>query len=291
MAKICILCRKDISNAPRTKDAQGNYYCQPCADAARRRAATSEHGTLPAERQFDQALAALESGAATDDNVAANRPTMASIINQTERDPSPEVIAMAFRDIRADEGPFTELSNSFQLFGTTYAGPAFVSPIALYLVKESTQIRSAGTDGGIASVGTGGALAIGVGALAGGFIGAAVAGAIVYGASQPKNTHAALGLCTCQVFQLSPATCAAVDPRRKKPHLEVVVINRKTLTSIELAPKGLSFSVGSERFVVQTGAATNSALLVLRELNWQTGSGLKPSMPPAHFIRPDLRPR
>ncbi len=34
--KTCVLCGEDCSGKPRTKDARGRYYCQPCYDEAKR---------------------------------------------------------------------------------------------------------------------------------------------------------------------------------------------------------------------------------------------------------------
>lgn len=33
-AKLCVICREDCAGRPRTKDAKGQYYCQPCYDDA-----------------------------------------------------------------------------------------------------------------------------------------------------------------------------------------------------------------------------------------------------------------
>lgn len=38
-AKVCASCAVDVSNAPRTKDAQGRYFCKPCVEKLKAKAA------------------------------------------------------------------------------------------------------------------------------------------------------------------------------------------------------------------------------------------------------------
>jgi hypothetical protein len=41
-AKVCAACSKDVSTLPRTKDAQGRYFCKECVDKLKAKAATAK---------------------------------------------------------------------------------------------------------------------------------------------------------------------------------------------------------------------------------------------------------
>jgi hypothetical protein len=43
IAKVCCMCQKDVSAAKHGKDKRGRYYCEPCFDAAKKRAAATAH--------------------------------------------------------------------------------------------------------------------------------------------------------------------------------------------------------------------------------------------------------
>lgn len=65
-AKTCIVCKKDCSDRPRTKDAQGRYTCRTCMDRVQdqQRTSVSPEGELAADdlASLAQAEASAESG-------------------------------------------------------------------------------------------------------------------------------------------------------------------------------------------------------------------------------------
>jgi hypothetical protein len=51
--KVCVVCGKDVSQADRIKDPQGNYYCQPCWQAS-----LDAYQALPSDIRDEQAMVA-----------------------------------------------------------------------------------------------------------------------------------------------------------------------------------------------------------------------------------------
>jgi hypothetical protein len=47
-AKVCAACSKDVSSLPRTKDAQGRYFCKECVDKLKAKAAAKSAPDKPA---------------------------------------------------------------------------------------------------------------------------------------------------------------------------------------------------------------------------------------------------
>ena len=75
--KICVICRDDCSDRPRTKDSKGRYYCKPCYERALKRYQEKKAAAARRQRQQPAPEVRADLIGLEDDVAAADQPTQA----------------------------------------------------------------------------------------------------------------------------------------------------------------------------------------------------------------------
>ena len=75
--KICVICRDDCSNRPRTKDSKGRYYCKPCYERALKHYREKKAAAARRQRHHPAAEVRADLIGLDNDGPAAGQPVQA----------------------------------------------------------------------------------------------------------------------------------------------------------------------------------------------------------------------